>query len=365
MNILFILGNGFDLSHGLDTSYKSFLKHYLNSHQPHVNPFIKEFQKEIWKNLDTWTDLETHLGEWLDDKVSRDRAIVVHDDLVKELSLYMKNEQERVKPNAKVREMILSNMANVSHHLNWNLDKRDITSYISKFVNNTPHVINTITLNYTDTFERLAFHEGDNEFQWKDNKLNLKFNRPIHLHGTVDEGIVLGVNDETQIRNKQLTKENSIQHRFIKTSTINNVYRTGYEELAINAIDAAHLICIYGTSFGKTDKRIWNRIVNRVMKNNVQVILFHYGIEVFGGNEGSKMVDKIESLSQQFVSYGNMSDTGRPVPIPSNVMGVYNSDIFNIKADIKEQIPVRLPDESEMLVRTQETIGEAFRINKS
>lgn len=362
MNILYILGNGFDLSLGLDTSYRSFLKHYLNNHQPNTDPFIEEFQKEVWKDIDTWTDMETHLGQWLDDKISRDRAIAVHDDLVNELSLYMKNEQERVKSSAKVREQVLSNMANVSHHLRRNLDKRDITNYISKNCNNTPHVINTITLNYTDTFERLALQEDENVFQCTDNKLNFIFNHPIHIHGTVDEGIVLGVNDEAQVRNKLLVKEGSIQHRFIKTSTINNVYRTGYEEQAINAIDSAHMICVYGTSFGKTDKRIWNRIVNRIVKNNIQVILFHYGSEVFGGNQGPKMVDRIESLNRQFVSYGITSGTGRSVSIPSSVLGVYNSDIFNVKVDVTEQKPVCLPDEAEMLSRTQKTIAEALRV---
>lgn len=362
MNILYILGNGFDLSLGLDTSYRSFLKHYLNNHQPNTDPFIKDFQKEVWKDIDTWTDLETHLGQWLNDKVTRERAVAVHDDLVNELSLYMKSEQERLKPDAKVREQILSNMSNVSHHLNRILDSRDITDYISKHVNSTPHVINTITLNYTDTFERLALKEGENVYQCSDNKLNFKFNRPIHVHGTVDEGIVLGVNDEAQIHNKQLVKENSIQNRFIKTATINNVYRTGYEEQVTSAIDSAHLICVYGTSFGKTDKRIWNRIMNRVVNNNVQVILFHYGSETFGGNEGPKMVDKVESMNRRFVSYGIVSGTGRPVSIPFSVLGVYNSDIFNIKVDVMKQKPVYLLDEAEMLARTQKSIEEALRV---
>ena len=360
MNILYILGNGFDLSLGLDTSYRSFLKHYLNNHQPNTAPFIKDFQKEVWNDIDTWTDLETHLGQWLDDKMSRERAIAVHDDLVNELSLYMKNELERVKPNANVREQFLSSMANVTHHLHRVLDKRDIRNYMSRFINNTPHVINTITLNYTDTFERLALQEGENVFQCTDNKINFKFNRPIHLHGTVDEGIVLGVNDEAQVRNKQLVKESSIQHRFIKTSTINDVYRTGYEEQAINAIETANLICVYGTSFGKTDKRIWNRIVNRVLKNSVHVILFHYGSESFGGNEGPKKMDKVENMNRQFVSYGIASDIDLSVSVPSGVLGVYNSDIFNIEVDVMEQNPVYLPDEVEMLARTQKTMREAI-----
>ena len=362
MNILFILGNGFDLSLGLETSYKSFLKHYLNNHQPSIDPFIEDFKNQLWQDIETWTDLETRLGQWLDDSVSSDRAISVHDDLVNELSLYMKNEQERVKPNMKVREQILSNMANISHHLRRNLDKSDITNYISKFTNTLPHIIIIITLNYTDTFERLALQEGENVFQCVDNKITFKFNRPIHIHGTVDNGIVLGVNDEAQVSNRQLVNENSIRNRFIKTSTINNVYRTGYEEQAINAIDAANLICIYGTSFGKTDKRIWKRIIKRVVGNNIQVILFHYGSESFGGNEGPKMVDKIESLNRPFVSYGISSDTGRPVSIPSNVLGEYNSDIFNIKVEIAEQKPVYLPDEAEMLARTKKTIEDALRV---
>lgn len=246
VNILFILGNGFDLSLGLDTSYKSFLKHYLNNHQPTSNSLIADFKNEIWDNLNTWADLEIRLGQWLDDGKVEDRAIAIHDDLVNELSLYMKNEQERLRPQAKVREQILSNMANVSQFLWRNLDTGDVDKYISNHVNVAPHQINTITLNYTDSFERLALGEDKNEALCKANNIRFHFNNPIHLHGTVDEGIVLGVNDESQVRNKRMIRLNSIKNRFIKLSTINNVYRTGYEEQAMTGNRCSpHDLCLW------------------------------------------------------------------------------------------------------------------------
>lgn len=360
MNILFILGNGFDLSLGLDTSYKSFLKHYLNNHQPTSNSLIADFKNEIWDNLDTWADFEICLGQWLNDGKVEDRAIAIHDDLVNELSLYMKKEQERLRPQAKVREQILSNMANVSQFLWRNLDTRDVDKYILNHVNVMPHQINTITLNYTDSFERLALGEDKNEALCKANNIRFHFNNPIHLHGTVAEGIVLGLNDESQVRNKRLIILNSIKSRFIKLSTVNNVYRTGYEEQAMTAIDAAHMICVYGTSFGATDKRIWQRIVNRVVKDNIQVILFHHGDVAYGGNDGPKKVDELERLNRTFVSFGISSGTDQPVSIPSSVLGVYNSSIFDVSVDVAIQKPVYEPDEAEILARTMETLKEAL-----
>ena len=73
-------------------------------------------------------------------------------------------------------------------------------------------------------------------------------------------------------------------------------------------------------------------------------------------------MDKIESLNRLFVTYGITSETGRLVTIPSGVLGVYNSDIFNIRIDVAEQKAVYLPDEAEMLARTQKTIENALRV---
>lgn len=59
MNITFLIGNGFDLNLGLQTSYQSFYKYYI-SKAP--DDFIA---KSISRNYELWSDLEIGLGKFL------------------------------------------------------------------------------------------------------------------------------------------------------------------------------------------------------------------------------------------------------------------------------------------------------------
>ena len=332
MRILYILGNGFDLSMGLDTSYKSFLNHYCSNHSPNPSNIIKEFQGEIWQNIDTWANLEEHLGQWLDDKMYEDKAVCVYDDLIKELTLYMSQEQERLSFESKIQDTIKDCLINPQNSLSRVEDQASIETFIKQH-NTTANVVNTITLNYTDTFERLLFPHSDESNRIKYGPKPFTIEKPIHLHGTVDGGMVLGVNDANQIANKKLLDDIRVKNRFIKPIALTNVHRNGFEKKAKDVITEAELICIYGTSFGKTDQRIWSKVMERAINNKCRVILFHYGKDVFIGNQRYQEVDYINEANQKFVSTcGNKN--GGPLSIPNTIMGEYNSPIFNLGAKV-------------------------------
>ena len=62
MNIVWMLGNGFDLNLGLKTSYKDFYEYYLNVESN--DAIVKQFKQDLSENLDTWADLEFVLGKY-------------------------------------------------------------------------------------------------------------------------------------------------------------------------------------------------------------------------------------------------------------------------------------------------------------
>ena len=66
MNITFMVGNGFDIAAGVDTSYRSFYKWYCA--QPSAMPHIEKFKSQIKEDIDSggkyWSDFEVGLGRY-------------------------------------------------------------------------------------------------------------------------------------------------------------------------------------------------------------------------------------------------------------------------------------------------------------
>lgn len=66
MNITFLVGNGFNISAGVDTSYESFYKWYYS--QPSQTVTILNFKEEIRNDIEdgvkNWADFETGLGKY-------------------------------------------------------------------------------------------------------------------------------------------------------------------------------------------------------------------------------------------------------------------------------------------------------------
>lgn len=57
MNIVFIIGNGFDLNLGLKTKYTDVYKDYCKT-STSDSELIRRFKKEIASDYDSWSDFE-------------------------------------------------------------------------------------------------------------------------------------------------------------------------------------------------------------------------------------------------------------------------------------------------------------------
>jgi len=91
MNIVFILGNGFDLNIGLNTSYLDFYSFYKNT--PSSTSLIKKFKNEISADLENWSDLEKSFGEYTSKLNSKNEFFEVFYDVVDNLSEFIGQQQ--------------------------------------------------------------------------------------------------------------------------------------------------------------------------------------------------------------------------------------------------------------------------------
>lgn len=55
MNILFIIGNGFDLNLNMKTAYSDFYSHYIKQESP--SPVVKIMKEDISQSFQNWSDL--------------------------------------------------------------------------------------------------------------------------------------------------------------------------------------------------------------------------------------------------------------------------------------------------------------------
>ena len=63
MNITFLVGNGFDMSLGIDTSYRGFYQWYCEqpSNSDHIEKFKEHIKNDIEGDGENWADFEMGL----------------------------------------------------------------------------------------------------------------------------------------------------------------------------------------------------------------------------------------------------------------------------------------------------------------
>ena len=63
MNVLYILGNGFDKAQGMKTSYPEFYQ-YLMENTDNGSPLLQQLKKDINADKLLWSDMEEAFGQF-------------------------------------------------------------------------------------------------------------------------------------------------------------------------------------------------------------------------------------------------------------------------------------------------------------
>lgn len=281
MNIVHIIGNGFDLNQGLPTSYAHFYEYLFQlKPKPSDTDAIIQFRDKLKERLlkdrtDKWSDLEKTLGEMSVDFESIDDFLNGYIDLYICLLDYLK----AVKENS-VTSKFESPSTSIYRDLAmpWrHLLPRDSTAIEGDLPFEDVN-FSIINFNYTDTVEELS-----GLINQEDRVLVRILNRDMiyrgcqHVHHKlVNRDIILGVDNINQIANSSFRNDERIQNYMVKPRT--NVELGNLEDRRCRKlINEARIVCIYGMSLGETDLTWWKEIGKRLKSDpNVCVLYFPY-----------------------------------------------------------------------------------------
>lgn len=297
MNITFLVGNGFDLNAGLRTQYKQFLKFYCSDQCQHAyaaeanseldkifkRNIIKQFISLMQTDLNYWSDFEAALGREtanppLDRQEYFDLCLA---DFQTEFNDYLKRELARFDwdlslPTASVH--FKSDLLGHMDKLRPSFRQELLPVFGTKM--NQDRTYRFISFNYTDVLDRVIrkLSPNDAAFARTSNLLiDHKIGQIVHIHGSIDNGMVLGVNDKSQIGNPILASQPGFHSSIVKP-VVNREFGSGADTIAAQLIDSSDEICIFGMSIGDTDACWWRRIGKWMSAAaGHQVILFNRG----------------------------------------------------------------------------------------
>ena len=274
MNVTFMIGNGFDLKMGLKSKYTDIYNVYTDVNNKTDDTIIENFKEVLRKDspkYENWSDFEKAMGQHAKDfeneidyvKCVRDFRDIMADCLTQEQSAFFVN---------------YFNSNEISDKL-----YRIFTDSIYNFYSDeTPNIINEIkymefrqgsfdfnflNFNYTFVLERFI-----KLFRNKSQMINAIKNH-IHIHGSLDDNIVLGVDNLEQLKNEfEITS--SIKRTFVKPY-FNEETDKQKIELAKDIISKSDIICVYGMALGDTDL-MWKNLLVEWLHNSSHHLMFYF-----------------------------------------------------------------------------------------
>lgn len=298
MNILYIIGNGFDIAQGLKTSYSDFYRWYQSQLMP-FNKAIRDLRRDISKDHETWADMELGLGQYTAN-VNPEDIDKVYYDLSDSLREYLKNEQRRYNPSERVKELIKKDLLTPYTTL-LEGDKVALKEFKRKKnrVGETD-VIDIITLNYTDSLEK-NFNVADSKPLGTFLSGSAILGNILHAHGDLSTTLIMGVNDSSQLSNEEFKNNEDICDLLIKPQTCSTI-RAYVPRQCEELIQNADLIIIFGVSLGETDKKWWELVAQRIIHNDARLIIYEYIDEPLDMTRGHTIGAKRRKVIRKFLS---------------------------------------------------------------
>lgn len=269
MNVLYILGNGFDKAQNLKTSYPEFYD-YLEKQEGSV--LLQELKSSIKRDKKLWSDMEEAFGEFTSEINTEEAFTDLYFELSGHLQTYLALENNKFTPSDELKNKFQADFVAFSRYLG-ELDKMRYSNFTALF-RNTNVEINVMTLNYTFVLENLLSIKNRESNVEKTLGGSRILHNIVHVHGVLEDTIIIGVDNEQQIANQDFQMNENVKDLLIKFQS-NHAMKLLRHENCEAYIKNANLIILYGVSLGNTDLRWWNLIGQELKKRNNLAIIQH------------------------------------------------------------------------------------------
>lgn len=260
MNVTFLIGNGFDLQLGLKTSYSQFLEWYLNN--LFVDVDIANFKSRLAKNRGHglwWSDAELGMGEmfgeYTDENIEKYYKYIR--DFKQQLVIYLRSEQSKCSYSnkEKIAKIFTSFLRTFQTEIMLNQGTRFFQQ------RGEPTTYSFVNFNYTNTLSKIIqCCGGENaiigDHRYGNNSYRESIGNIIPVHGELSSSIIMGLNDENQIRKGKGALTLKAQRTLIKP-IINNALNRPEDSAAEHEIANSDIVALYGLSLGETDRKWW------------------------------------------------------------------------------------------------------------
>ena len=285
-NILFLIGNGFDLNIGLKTRFSDVKSEYLSLVSN--DPLINDFKKILSLDHENWSDFEKAMGVYTERFIQFNKDIYISQiNSFKEVLIEKFNtEQSRIEylsNKEHITNTFRDSLTNIFNYFN-NKSKQKIKSIIEASRQNNEFTYNFINFNYTNVLEKCieTLQTNNNNFNFRTYNYQGsvfpivdKVESILHIHGTLQENLILGVDNIEQIKSEELKQDNEFQWEIVKPR-INEALEENYDLNARVLILSSSIICIFGMSIGDTDKTWWEKIYEWLKSSDERHLLIFY-----------------------------------------------------------------------------------------
>ena len=283
MRNLFIIGNGFDLAHGMKTSYDDFYQ-YIKKKYPNLKEENNNLPEAIFgrKGGITYDEKELtedmlnllhHTGEWNKFESNLGEIDFFYDDYSE--PVFDKEGDPDISKTMILNESKSSVYSELCYNLKslfkeWIQKIRILKRYRQEYFENKFKKNNLFfTFNYTKTLEKLY---------------NIPLENILHIHGTLPKDLIFGHNlklEDIEIESKNIGIEYSgLEHVIYDCK---NIFRKKIDEIIkkyeffFDKIQKYNVekVYIYGFSFSEIDLPYLSEIIKNTPNNIIWEITFH------------------------------------------------------------------------------------------
>ena len=312
MKVTFLIGNGFDIGMGMRSKFSDYFPIYI-AQSKNKKISLKGLADHIAQNEDNWSYFERQLGHYTNEFMLETKKVFVDQvkDFEKGFMVYLKGQEKKLsfENNQKIAHRMID--ALLTFYSDNNLPRQsaqDISKIYSLFSKESI-TYNFINFNYTSVLKKCMDTIPQNivcKRKISNNEYVDKIGQIVHVHGYSDKYPIMGVNDASQISNKELATDDRFV-RYIVKPVINQRLRQNNDTDADKLIAESTIICIYGMSLGETDKQWWNKILAWLHNNtNRQLIIFEYD-EQFTMTTQFDRIEKEDAILDKLAEYNNNS----------------------------------------------------------
>lgn len=326
----FLIGNGFDINVGFETRYSDFVKYYLSVESD--SPIITTFKKIIRSRQEKWADAEIAFGKITDKYLDLAEFLICYKDFCIKLNEYLRNNTSQIDYTAKyVKTVMYSALLKYTDHLP---EAQKIKIQSLHALLGGAYQFDFVNFNYTNIFDNcvdVLRVPDKSTFNCRLNSIDyaMSLGDVLHVHGDLSSPLLLGVNDESQIANKEFLKTRKFKRQFIKPLT-NVGLQTMRDEKVKKIFGESHVICIFGMSLGATDKIWWQEILSWLRRyTNRYLVIFTFEKD-FNPSLSSSFLDTEEDMQNRLFSYVNLPEQEKEA-LRSQIFVAVNKPLFNFK----------------------------------